>query len=323
MDNINYFLPKDLQLRVCTAAADKVGVGLAIVDSQSRIVFWNQWLKEKSGLDFEAAATCGFFDKFPDLKDTRFALAMETAIKYGLPSLLSQSLNKAPLPLFENLIIRGERIQQAIRVTPLELQGEARFCLIQVNDVSIAVKKERLLREQAEILRGMVFVDVLTGLANRRHFNECLETEFKRGARADSPLSIIIMDVDYFKQFNDLYGHQNGDFCLQRVANAIKSRLLRPADLAARYGGEEFVIVLPDTPMNGALNLAEEIRHYVESLAIAHAGSKVSEFVTLSLGLSSATNYSLISEKTLLVQADNALYQAKAGGRNRVVAFSV
>jgi diguanylate cyclase (GGDEF)-like protein len=323
MDELNYLLPKDLQLKVCTAAADKVGVGLAIVDSSGKIVFWNRWLKEKSGLDFDAGSRLEFFDNFPDLAGGRFALAMETAIKYGLPSLLSQSLNKAPLPLFENPAIRGERIQQAIRITPLELQGEARFCLIQVNDVSIAVKKERLLREQAEVLRGMVFVDVLTGLANRRHLNEYLDSEFKRASRADTPLSVIIMDVDYFKPFNDLYGHQNGDFCLQRVANAIKSRLLRPADLVARYGGEEFVIVLPDTPLKSALNLAEEIRHYVESMAIVHAGSKVSEFVTLSLGVSTAVNYAVISEKTLLAQADNALYQAKAGGRNRVVAFRV
>lgn len=315
------FSPTDLQLKICTAAADKVNVGIAIIDSQGVIVFWNQWLKEKSGLCCEESMGHPFLTAFPELQNSRLALAIELAIKHGLPSLLSQSLNKSPLPLFDNPADRDTRVQQAIQVTPLEYEQGQRFCLIQVSDVSIAVKKERLLREQAESLRELAFIDGLTGIANRRRLDEYLADEFRRASRNNSPLSVIMLDIDYFKQFNDTYGHQSGDFCLQRVANAIKATLRRPADLVARYGGEEFVIVLPDTPFDGANGLAEEIRKHIESLAIPHEASKAAGHVTLSLGISNAQSYANIYDRTLLHQADKALYQAKHNGRNRVVVF--
>lgn len=321
MDTCLPFTPTERQLNVCTAAADKINTGIAIVDSNGLIVFWNQWLKEKSGLCCEASIGCDFLEVFPELRDSRLALAIDAAIQHGLPSLLSQSLNKSPLPLFENLADRNQRIQQAIHVTPLDYPHEKRLCLIQVNDVSIAVKKERLLREQAEILRGLAFIDGLTGIANRRRLDEYLADEFKRASRSNSPLSVIMLDVDYFKQFNDTYGHQNGDFCLKRIANAIKATLNRPADLVARYGGEEFAIILPDTAFGGAKALAEEIRRHIESLAIPHESSLVSSHITLSLGISNVQSYANMTDTTLLTQADHALYQAKTNGRNQVVVF--
>ena len=269
----------------------------------------------------DEASDNDFLTIFPELKNSRLAQVISDAIKHGLPSLLSQSLNKSPLPLYENLADRSQRVQQTIYVTPLEFQDEERFCLIQVNDVSIAVKKERLLREQAEILRDFAFIDSLTGVANRRKLDEYLADEFKRAARSNSPISVIMADVDNFKQFNDFYGHSNGDFCLQRVANAIKAILNRPADLVARYGGEEFVIVLPDTSSGGASVLAEEIRSHVESLAIPHESSSLGSHVTLSLGVSNAQTYVNTSVNKLLNQADQALYQAKTKGRNQVVTF--
>jgi len=320
-NNCRPFSPTELQLKACTAAADKLNVGIAIVDSHGHILFWNQWLKEKSGLCCDEATHNEFLTIFPDLKNSRLAQVISDAIKHGLPSLLSQSLNKSPLPLYENLADRTQRVQQTIYVTPLEFQEEERFCLIQVNDVSIAVKKERLLREQAEILRDFAFIDSLTGIANRRRLDEYLADEFKRAARSNSPISVIMADVDNFKQFNDSYGHQNGDFCLQRVANAIKATLNRPADLVARYGGEEFAIILPDTSSGGASALAEEIRSHVESLAIPHESSAVGSHVTLSLGISNAQSYVNTSDKTLLRQADQALYHAKTKGRNQVMIF--
>lgn len=322
MDNCISFNPTELQLGLCTAAANNVNLGIAIVDSRGVIVFWNRWLKEKSGLCCHASMGHVFLSVFPELSNSRVALAIEAAIKHGLPSLLSQSLNKAPLPLFDNLADRNQRVQQTIHITPLEYQKGERFCLIQVNDVSIAVKKERLLREQAESLRALAFIDGLTGIANRRRLDEYLADEFRRAARNNSPLSVIMTDVDYFKSFNDTYGHQSGDFCLQRIANAIKATLRRPADLVARYGGEEFAIILPDTSFGGAKTLAEDIRKQVESLVIPHEKSTAAEHVTLSLGISNAQSYENISADTLLEQADKALYQAKSEGRNRVVVFA-
>jgi len=313
-------LAEDL-LRIGMTAANGINAGIVIIDSAGLVWFWNRWLEEKSGLTAEAAAGKPFLKLFPELNNSRLASAIDAALKHGLTSLLSQSLNKAPLPLFNKSTDPAERLQQAINVTPIECTNGIRLCLIQVNDISLAVKRERLLREQAESLRGLAYLDGLTGIPNRRRMDEYLADEFKRAARSGAPLSIIMADIDYFKQYNDACGHQEGDFCLQRVASAIKSISRRPADLIARYGGEEFVIILPDTAIDGAVTLAEEIRMHIESLNILHKTSKVTGHVTLSLGVSGALPNTSASEKSLLIQADTALYQAKANGRNRVVVY--
>lgn len=306
------------QLYLCMAAAHNINAGVAIIDGDGVVWFWNHWLAQKSGLSCEFAAGKPFLTLFPELVHSRLAQAINDALKRGLSSLLSQSLNKAPLPLFENPSAPVARLQQAIRVTQIECKNEVRFCLVQVDDVSIAVKKERLLREQAVALRGLAYIDSLTGIPNRRRLDEYLGDEFKRAIRSRAPLSIIMADVDYFKQYNDTYTHSGGDFCLQRVANAIKATLRRPADLVARYGGEEFAIILPDTPPDAAIALADDIRKHVESLSIPHESSEVARHVTISMGVAGALPDSKISASELLIEADTALYQAKKNGRNRV-----
>lgn len=308
-------------LRIGITAANGINAGIAIIDNSGLVWFWNRWLEERSGLAAEAAAGKPFLKLFPELNNSRLASAIDAALKHGLTSLLSQSLNKAPLPLFNKSAEPAERLQQAIHVTPIECINYVRLCLIQVNDISMAVKRERLLREQAEKLRGLAYLDGLTGIPNRRRMDEYLADELKRAARSGAPLSIIMADIDYFKQYNDAYGHQQGDFCLQRIANAIKATLRRPADLVARYGGEEFVIILPDTAMDGAVALAEDIRMHIESLNILYKTSEIAGHATLSLGVSSILPDSNASEKSLLNQADTALYQAKTNGRNRVAVY--
>lgn len=313
-------LAEDL-LRIGSSAANSINAGIVIIDSSGLVWFWNRWLEEKSGLTADAAAGKPFLKLFPELNNSRLASAIDAALRHGLTSLLSQSLNKAPLPLFNKLTEPAERLQQAINVTPIECSNRIRLCLVQVNDISLSVKRERLLREQAEKLRGLAYLDGLTGIPNRRRMDEYLADEFKRAFRSGAPLSVIMADIDYFKQYNDASGHKEGDFCLQRVANAIKATLRRPADLVARYGGEEFAIILPDTAVDGAVALAEDIRMHIESLNILHKTSKVTGHVTLSLGVSGALPKPDVSEQSLLTQADTALYQAKANGRNRVVAY--
>lgn len=306
---------------LCDLVANHVSVGIMLINKRGEITLFNQWFRTKSG--FEVADVLGkkWFQIFPELSNHRIANAITSAIHRQLPSVLSQSLNKAPFPLFEKSANQSERIQQAIHITPLKSADGEAHCLIQVHDVSIAVKKERLLREQAETLRGLALLDSLTGIGNRRRLDEYLGDEFKRAKRSQSPLSVILIDIDYFKNFNDTYGHQNGDFCLQRVANAIKATLQRPADLAARYGGEEFAVILPDTSFSGALGLAEELQKNIESLAIPNKNSPVAPYITLSLGVSKAQSYAKLTEADLLAQADKALYQAKNAGRNRVVVY--
>ncbi len=160
--------------------------------------------------------------------------------------------------------------------------------------------------------------DGLTGIANRRHFDEYLELEWRRAERDGRPLSLLITDVDHFKPFNDVYGHQAGDECLRRIAHTIDAQLSRSIDVTARYGGEEFAIILPETPLAGALNIAERMRGAVMGLRIRHEASPVSEFVTVSIGAASVIPRRGETPERLIGAADQALYDAKQGGRNRV-----
>jgi diguanylate cyclase (GGDEF)-like protein len=178
---------------------------------------------------------------------------------------------------------------------------------------------EGLLREANDELFRLATTDALTGIGNRRSLDERLEQECKRMQREKTPLSLILCDIDYFKNYNDLYGHQAGDACLRAVAQAIRGCAVRPGDFAARYGGEEFVLVLPDTPLGGALHLAGQIARAVGKLGIAHAGSTVDPLVTLSMGVAEADPLQPGGAAALLQAADGALYRAKERGRNRVV----
>jgi len=178
----------------------------------------------------------------------------------------------------------------------------------------------RRLDSAYETMRQQSIMDALTGIPNRRYFTERIFQELQRSRRDQIPLSLVICDVDHFKFFNDNYGHHTGDVCLKKIAQTIEESLKRPSDLCARYGGEEFVIVLPNTPIEGALFVAEKIRSNIENLKIEHKASPVHTYVTLSLG--AATYYSGdISYKALIEDTDEALYRAKANGRNRVEAF--
>ncbi len=160
--------------------------------------------------------------------------------------------------------------------------------------------------------------DWLTGLANRRRFDEMFQQEWNRARRDEASLGVLMLDIDYFKQFNDTYGHQAGDNCLQRVAKAIDGVVHRPGDLPARYGGEEFVVVLPQTDAAGAANVAEKMRAQVAALRIPHANSRASDRVTISVGAAAMIPTEKGEPATLIAAADQALYLAKREGRDQV-----
>jgi diguanylate cyclase (GGDEF)-like protein len=179
----------------------------------------------------------------------------------------------------------------------------------------------RQLTRTFDALERQSQVDGLTGLYNRRYFDSYLQHEFARWKRTRLPLSVVIGDVDSFKAYNDLYGHQAGDNCLRTIAGILRGVVRRSEDIAARYGGEEFVLVLPNTPTKAASNLAEQARCAVEALAIRHAGAVAGQRITLSLGLATS-NDSDQNPLALLERADRALYQAKQRGKNMVVAIT-
>ncbi|KAB0664993.1 diguanylate cyclase [Aeromonas veronii] len=157
--------------------------------------------------------------------------------------------------------------------------------------------------------------DPLTGVANRRHFNIELDRALAHSQESGAPLSLILIDVDYFKRFNDYYGHQVGDMCLKEVAQALNRAVRTPSDLVARYGGEEFVLLLPNTDRQAAANVAQRLQDGLASLQLEHLASDVAPWVTVSQGI--ASNVSGEGENQLLERADQALYRAKESGRNQ------
>nr|MDQ2696833.1 diguanylate cyclase [Pseudomonadota bacterium] len=167
-------------------------------------------------------------------------------------------------------------------------------------------------------LERQSLLDGLTGVANRRCFDDFLNREWQRAMRARHPLALILADVDHFKAYNDHYGHPAGDACLVQIAQVLAGGVSRPADLVARYGGEEFAVVLPDTDAEGLRHIAEKLRAAVAALAIPHAVSPTADHVTLSLGAATAMPGEGVTPAGLIAAADRSLYQAKAAGRNRV-----
>ena len=180
-------------------------------------------------------------------------------------------------------------------------------------------RAEAALQKANQELERLTFLDSLTQVANRRRFDDYLHQQWQHSRQENASLSIILCDIDYFKIYNDTYGHQNGDSCLRQVALAIAHTLKRPSDLVARYGGEEFAIILPNTDPQKAVEIAKRIRLNVNSLKISHAHSSVSDYITLSLGVFSMVPTQEGSPDLLVALADKALYEAKEQGRDRVV----
>ncbi|WP_296692948.1 diguanylate cyclase [Rhodoferax sp.] len=183
--------------------------------------------------------------------------------------------------------------------------------------VRARVKTHLTLKAQSDLLRSWVYIDGLTGVHNRRYFDEQLGTEWGRAVRNNKALSVILLDVDFFKRYNDRYGHQAGDDCLHRVASTIKASLKRPGDQVARYGGEEFVCLLPDTDLAGAMQVAQQIDQNIFEQTIEHTDSSVAPCVTVSLGVAGRSVDGAGSAETLLSLADAQLYQAKGQGRHQ------
>jgi diguanylate cyclase (GGDEF)-like protein len=183
--------------------------------------------------------------------------------------------------------------------------------------VRARVRNHLELKRYRDVLERMTTTDGLTGISNRRRFDESLECEWSRARRSQKPLSLIMLDIDFFKAFNDHYGHLAGDDCLRQVARGLANSVRRPADLVARYGGEEFVCLLPETDASGAAWMANQLLETMKELNLPHAHSQVADHVTLSMGVVTLIPLVGQSSSDLVRSADELLYEAKQNGRNQ------
>ncbi len=197
--------------------------------------------------------------------------------------------------------------------------GAADYIVKPINPsiVMARVKNQMEVKKQRDYLEQLSSIDSMTGVYNRRYFDECLDREWRRCQRSQSALSLVLMDIDYFKAYNDRYGHVAGDDCLKVVAGKLQQVPQRGGDVLARFGGEEFVAILPDTPYEFVQFMAEKFRRAVEEAAIAHVSSKVSDVVTVCVGGATVKPDNKFSPLELLQLADKMLYKAKSEGRNR------
>ena len=203
------------------------------------------------------------------------------------------------------------------RIRQMKMRGKEVARLVEER-LHLMDQRTQQLEQANQHWQRLSCLDGLTGIANHRHFEEVLDLEWRRARRAGTVLSLIMIDTDFFKAFNDTYGHQRGDDCLKQVAAALHQTLNRAGDLVARYGGEEFIIILPETNAPGAATIAEALRASVAALEIPHESSPTDKIVTISLGVVTGFPEEDFSAASLITAADGAMYQAKREGRNRV-----
>ncbi|NVM74635.1 diguanylate cyclase (GGDEF)-like protein/PAS domain S-box-containing protein [Duganella sp. SG902] len=277
--------------------------GLLIFEADGRIQMTNPACDKYLGYQMEPLAGRSIHDLLNPLVAqeyldyfARYAAAPQSAHNHGTREVIIRHRN-------------GSSVCMDLTLTPMYLRQPLFIGLL--HDITHHKQSEDALQRAA-------MVDPLTKIANRRHFDTFLEKEWQRAMRSGQPLSLVVLDVDHFKLYNDTLGHPAGDACLQQVAQAIASHALRPTDLAARYGGEEFVILFAETDGDSAHLLAESIRAHIESLQIPHPRSTTSAWLTVSIGVATIHPHQLDNTESLFVAADRAMYAAKEGGRNQV-----
>lgn len=304
-----------------SALSDALTLGLIVLDGNGTVVHWNAWVSRFSGIGLAAAQGQTLEQLFPEALSAPFRSAVANALRHRLPIVLSNVLHHAPLPLYARPEHRAgnQRMPQSITIVPVAQPMAGHLCLLQITDTSTLATRERVLQLRSERLSREALVDGLTGIYNRKYLDDKLRAELERAQRSQTPLALVMFDVDSFKAYNDTYGHPAGDRVLVAIANAAREQINRATDVLARYGGEEFAAVLPASDKVGAQLIAEKIRLAVEQLAIPHVAATAAPHVTISLGVAChdpRDGYPGTHE--LLELADRALYAAKRGGRNQV-----
>ena len=315
----------NLQCHSLCSIIDRLETGVIVLNSAACIVHWNRWVEMRSGHAQDKALDQPLLDLWPEIANTRLAQAIDHAIDDGLPSLLSPALHGTLLPLFkdENDRRLNRRMQQLIHVLPVRDAGGEVSCIIQVSDMTANLTRERLLRQQAETLRRSTSEDPLTGLLNRRKFEEALATEFRKAQRKSASIALVIADIDLFADYNALYGRDHGDQTLAELAGTLRRTAEGVSDSVGRFGGDEIAFILTDCTADEATAFSENLRLRVAASHIPHAGTTTGKYLTISIGTAMLAPDDETDTHTLVSSADVALFQAKHEGRNRAIFFSV
>jgi diguanylate cyclase (GGDEF)-like protein/PAS domain S-box-containing protein len=292
---------------------DMVNLGIVVLDSDLKVRYWNRWMELHSGIAAQEIGGADILTAFPNLDNPRFRRSCRSVLALGNFSFFSQKLHRHLFPFkpASSYGVKFDCMQQSCTMGPLRDETNAiKYLYITVQDVTELVAYEQRLIEKN-------ILDSLTETYNRRFIEDCLNKEFEKFKRYSRSLSLIMVDIDFFKKVNDGYGHQCGDFVLKSIASKIAS-VTRKMDVLARYGGEEFLCLLPETDLNEALTVAERIRTVIAEEPFVFYDARIS--VTVSQGVSELRD-EVHSVEALLKLADEALYEAKRRGRNRVVAI--
>ncbi len=290
---------------------DMVNIGIVILDKDLKVCKWNRWMEIHSKIPREKIVGKSVFTFFPDLNTPRFLRNFKSVVTFGNFAFFSQKLHQYLFP-FETTEALGTSfryMRQSCAMGPLrDEKNVIQYAYITVQDVT-------QLTAYQQKLKDLSIRDSLTKIYNRRYFEKRLEEEFERHKRYSGTFSIIMQDIDYFKNVNDTYGHQAGDYVLKTFASLIVSNI-RKVDIFARYGGEEFCCLLPETGLESAMNVAEFLRARIESNIFQFRDTPIR--ITMSQGVAELQE-GTVSAESLLQKADNALYEAKRSGRNQVI----
>lgn len=317
-----------LKYELGDAVLEIVGAVILVMDSHGQILRFNKACENLTGYKFKEV-----YRKYPwDL----FVLPDEIERVKNVFSRLKAGDFPNSHTNYWTTKNKGMRLIQWSNTSILDADGNVAYVIATGIDITEQKEAEdKLIQHQQELeqevaertkelhaanqlLEEIARQDELTGLYNRRHFNKMLDIEIRRSVREKIPLSLIMCDVDYFKSFNDYYGHVAGDECLREIADVLKQEFRRSADIVARFGGEEFVVILPDVNQEEAFFLAHRLLESVRNKNIAHDSSPIENRVTISLGLATMNTNKVYSMETIIGAADHALYMAKNKGRNRV-----
>lgn len=292
-----------------------IDVGVVVLNRDYRIQAWNSFMENHSGMSANQVAQQSLLDLFPEIDRPWFTHKVETAIMLGIRTftIWEQRPYLVRFKSYQPITGLADEMYQNVTILPLRTVSATsdHVCLI-IYDVTNAAINKRQLQAANTQLQELALHDGLSGLLNRRHWENCLEREFARHRRHNSQASLVLFDIDHFKKLNDSHGHRAGDEVIRQVARVTR-QMARESDYAGRYGGEEFVVLLPDTGLEGARQFAERLRCSIEQLSVDYEGLALT--CTASMGVA-CMEEDMPGYGMLIEAADRALYRSKANGRN-------